>query len=158
MACGIIAIGTMQLNPLLFLHRAKLKLSIVLDVLGCHIEPCPRTLVEVPLFVLENSGNLGMDRKIKYSFADACLWYCHLLLVMWDIGTKLICSPFHNLFLNFHECSWVILLQVQSQCSGEMPCFNHGLEGHVQWPREAHLWRCQNRFLEWAETKERHVR
>ena len=73
MACGIIAIGTMQLNPLLFLHRAKLKLSIVLDVLGCHIEPCPRTLVEVPLFVLENSGNLGMDRKIKHSFADACL-------------------------------------------------------------------------------------
>ena len=39
-----------------------------------------------------------------------------------------------------------------------MPGFNQGLEGYVQWPRESHLWRCQNRFLEWAETKGRHVR
>ena len=30
--------------------------------------------------------------------------------------------------------------------------------GYVRWPREAHVQWCQNRFLDWAETKERHIR
>ena len=26
-----------------------------------------------------------------------------------------------------------------STCSGQMPIYNHGLEGFIEWPREAHI-------------------
>jgi hypothetical protein len=46
----------------------------------------------------------------------------------------------------------------ESQCPGTIPGFNYGLEGYAQWSREAHVRWCQNRFLGWAETKERRIR